>query len=247
METKILGHDNDAIGVEVYDVRSIRHIVNVEWDGNIEKHTRDEGTYPKKRANRTLEEQKIMTQVESRARFAAQMEFPEEDILDPEWDPRELDRALQALETMHVEAFAEQFRTCYEMITSPESFGEVTAQTAQIIFQPFYVDANNDVTAVPRPVLQYKQRGEVLMTEEEPGTFDQPGTKFTVTLPPMTFAEDEYEFPDGFQVFLIKHMGAKVRDVYIDMGEDPPENVAFDRELPGKLLTAADDEFYEDW
>jgi hypothetical protein len=219
--------------------------LTIEWDGTVREHGTDD--YPHKREARTLEQQKIMTQVENRATFAAQQEFPEKDILDPEWNPVELDRALQALETMHVDEFAQQFRTCYEMITSPESFGEVTARTAQIIFQPFYVDRNNDVCAVPRPVLQYKQNGEVLMTDEEPGTFDQPGTKFTVTLPPMTFADDEYEFPDGFQVFLIKHMGAKIRDVYIDMGEEPPEPVDIDREFPGKLLTAADDEFYEDF
>ena len=169
------------------------------------------------------------------------------EVLISAKDPKEIDWALQALETMPVDSFAEQFRTCYEMITSPESFGEVTARTAQIIFQPFYVGADNDVTAVPRPVLQYKRNGEVLMTEEEPGTFDQPGTKFTITLPPMTFADGEYEFPDGFQIFCIEHMGAKIRDVYIDMGEEPPEQVDIDREFPGKLLTAADDEFYDDF
>jgi len=215
------------------------------WDGSVDVHETDD--YPNKREERTLEEQKIMTQVESRAMFAAQMEFPDKAILDPEWDPRALNLALEALQTMDVDEFAKQFRTCYEMVTSPESFGEVTAQTAQIIFQPFYVDGNKNVTSVPRPVLQYKKGGEVLMTEEEPGAFDQPGTKFTITLPPMTFADDEYEFPDGFQIFCIKHMGAKIRDVYLDMGEEPPEQVDLDRDFPGKLLTAADDEFYEDF
>ena len=66
-------------------------------------------------------------------------------------------------------------------------------------------------------------------------------------LPPLTFDDGDYEFPDGFQVFLIENLGAQVRDAYRHMGEDAPEEYAYDLEFPGILVTAADDEFYDDW
>lgn len=246
MNAQILGHDKQAIGVEIYDQRDNRHTVNIKWDGDVEEHYIDD--YPPARSKRTLEEQKIMTQVENRAKYAAQREFPEEDILNPELNPEEIERAIMALQRMHVDEFAEEFRTCYEMLTSPESFGEVTEGSARFIFQPFFIGEQNTVVSVPRPIIQYKKNGESRTTEADLNLLENnPGTKFSADLPPLTFDDGDYEFPDGFQVFLIEHLGAQVRDAYRHMGEEPPEQYDYDLDFPGILVTAADDEFYEDF
>jgi hypothetical protein len=246
IQTEVIGHDDVDCGIVLYDENGSKHTVQVTWDGDIAFHGNDD--YPHKREERTLEEQKIMTQVENRAKYAAQQEFPEENILNPEFNPAEIERAIVALQTMHVDDFAEQFQTFYEMLTSPESFGEVTKESARFIFQPFFIDEQNTVVSVPRPIIQYKQNGESKTTEADLNLLENnPGTKFSVDLPPLTFDDGDYEFPDGFQVFLIENLGAQVRDAYRHMGEDAPEEYAYDLEFPGILVTAADNEFYDDW
>lgn len=249
MEAEILGHDEDAIGVEVYDP-NVRHIVNVQWDGEIEKHTVSEGSYPHSPEDRTLEEQRIMTQVEERAKLEAQQEFPDADILEADWTLSGMDRAIQALQAMDVDEFAAEFEECYQFLTDPASIPEVPEGSADILYQPFLVDENDDVAYVPTPALQYVVDGDVRMTDRESKyerLVDDPSlTRFTIMLPPMEFEEGAYEFPDGFQVFLIEHLGAQVRDLYRHVGEEPPEPWS-DIDLPGRPLTAADEEFYDEW
>ncbi|QPV64111.1 hypothetical protein I7X12_05660 [Halosimplex litoreum] len=251
MEVEILGQNDTEVGVEIFDGRQIGHVVHVGWDGEIKKHYADD--YPKYREGRTFEQQRIMTQVEARAKLAAQREFPEAEIVNPEWIPEEVERGIEALQTMHVDDFAEQFETCYEMVTAPERFEDVTEETAQIITQPYIVDEDNDIEFVPTPIIQYRKDGEVQTTHRDSrmSKYDTspgyPAKKFTITLPPMEFREGDYEFPDGFQVFLVEHMMAKIRDIYRHVGEEPPEPYAdIDEELPGKLLTTEDKEYYDD-
>lgn len=247
-ETEILGSDEAAIGVEVFDEQNIRHIVNVEWDGNLEKHTHETDAYPHNPADRTFEQQVVMTQVEERAKVAAQREFPQEDILETEWMPEGVQRGIEALQTLDVERFAEEFKRCYEMVTQPESVPGVTRETAQIVWQPFYIDASDNLTAVPEPVLQYKERGEVKTTDADSAMRGYSGDKLTLSLPPMEFNEGEYEFPDGFQVFCIEHMFAQLRDVLEHIGESPPEDFPdIDDDFPGRPLTCVHREYYSDF
>lgn len=250
MKADILGANDDEIGIQIFDNRDVEHVIHVGWNGDIEKHYMDE--YPQKRDDRTLEEQKIVTKVEKRAKLTAQREFPDADILSPSWIPEELERAIQALQLMPVDEFADEFETCYQMITTPEAFEDVTVDTAQLVFQPFLVDDDTDeISYVPTPVIQYKTAdGEVHTTHREAEyerRVGEPGlTKFVISLPPLEFDEGAYEFPDGFQIFLIEHLGAQIRDVYRHVGEQPPEPYS-EIDLPGQLMTADDDGFYDDF
>ena len=246
MNTEIAGHDDVDCGVEVYDNHGSRHTVQVTWEGEIAFHGNDE--YPHNPADRTFEQQVVMTQVEERAKVAAQREFPEEDILETEWLPEGVQRGVEAFQTMDVEVFADHFETCYEMVTHPERFPGVTRETAQIVWQPFYIDASNTVTAVPEPVLQYKERGEVQTTDADSAMQGYAGDKLTISLPPMEFDEGDYEFPDDFQVFCIEHMYAQLRDVYEHIGETPPDGFPdIDDEFPGRPLTCVHREYYSDF
>lgn len=246
MEVNLLGYDNEDCGFEVFDERENRHVISIEWDGSVGQHaTKD---YPNKREERTLDEQKVMTQVEARAKFAAQQEFPEEEILAPGWDPAEIRRAIEALGTMHVEEFAREFETCYRMVTEPTSFEGVTAENVQMIHQPFFIDDQSTVSFVPRPAIQYEHGDGASVTELDERINHQSGAKIKMTLPPMTFDEGAYEFPDGFQVFLIEHLHAQIRDLYHHMGETPPEEYDdMDAEFPGLAVHAGHDEYYDDF
>jgi hypothetical protein len=189
-----------------------------------------------------------MTQVEARAKLAAQREFPDAEILSIEWLPEGVERGIAALQTMHVDEFADEFETCYQMVTAPERFEDVTEETAQLVHQPFFIDDSNDVQYVPTPIIQYRNDGEVQTTHRESGISQAPGEKLTIMLPPLEFHDGDYEFPDGFQVFLIEHLQAQIRDIYRHVGEEPPEPYAnIDEEMPGIALTAADREFYDDF
>ncbi|AWB26722.1 hypothetical protein [Halococcoides cellulosivorans] len=191
-----------------------------------------------------------MTQVEERARLAAQREFPDADILDPPWIPEELERAIDAIRTMQVDDFADAFEDCYRYVTDPASVEGVSADEAEMIFQPFLIDRSNTVVDVPTPVIQYYPPGSDTgeMTAHDPSfrerRQDPDLTKFAVVLPPLEFKNGAYEFPDGFQVFVIEHLAAKVRDVFRHIGERVPEG--YDEiDVMGHGLTADDPEYYD--
>ncbi|MBX0306046.1 hypothetical protein EGD98_20575 [Halomicroarcula sp. F24A] len=230
----------------VIDDNGNENRLTIEWDGTVREHGTDD--YPHKREDRTFEQQVVMTQVEERAKVAAQREFPQEDILETEWMPEGVQRGVEALQTLDVERFAEDFERCYDMVTHPERFPGVTRKTAQIVWQPFYIDASNTVNAVPEPVIQYKERGEVKTTDPESAMRGYGGDKLTISLPPMVFDEGDYEFPDGFQVFCIEHMYAQLRDIYEHIGETLPEGFPdIDDDFPGRPLTCVHREYYENF
>ncbi|WP_136688848.1 hypothetical protein [Halorhabdus amylolytica] len=190
-----------------------------------------------------------MTQVEERAKLAAQQEFPDADILPAEWIPEELNRAMLALEKLHVDDFAEEFEECYRMLTNPASVPEVPEDSAEIIFAPFLVNEDDEVAYVPTPVIKYRdESGEAHYTHKESRyeeLLDEPHlTKFPVTLPPLEFKDGDYEFPDGFQIFIIEHLLAQLRDVYRHVGEEPPEYCK-ETDIWGKPLTTEDEEYYD--
>ncbi|WP_159077000.1 hypothetical protein [Halococcoides cellulosivorans] len=193
-----------------------------------------------------------MTQTSHRAKLAAQREFPDADILDPEWVPEQLERAIEAIQAMPVDRFAAEFGTYYRYVTATYEDTDVPEGSAEGIYQPFLVTDDNEIEYVPTPVVQYEDlaTGESQMTHRESRfeeLVDEPRfTKFTATLPPLEIDDGAYEFPEGFQIFLIEHFGAKIRDVYRHVGEDPPEPYD-EADGIGKFLTAADDEYYRDF
>ena len=247
METNYLGRKKGKVGIEVIDENESMHTVEVGLDGGeIIFHGTDD--YPHKRDDRTLEQQKIMTQVEKRAKFAAQQEFPDADILDPEWNPGEVRRAIEAIGQMDVEAFAREFDTCYRMVTEPTSFEGVTAENVQMIHQPLYIGDDTTVSFVPRPAIQYKTGDGATVTDLDDRVNHQDGAKIKIALPPLEFDDGAYEFPDGFQVFIIEHLHAQIRDLYRHMGETPPEQYAdMDEDFPGLAVHAGHDEYYDDF
>ncbi len=248
MNVEIAGaNEGSSVGVRVFDENDYEHRITINWDGSVRVHEVNE--YPHEPADRTFEEQKLMTQVKERAKLAAQQEFPDAEILPAGWIPAELDRAMLALETLHVDDFAEKFEDCYRMLTDPASVPEVTEGSAEILHQPFLINDADEVAYVPTPVIQYRdESGEAHYTARESRYEELVGephlTKFQITLPPLEFDEGAYEFPDGFQIFIIEHLLAQLRDVYRHVGEEPPEYCK-ETDIWGKPLTTEDEEYYD--
>lgn len=219
METSILGHDEKGCGVEVYDENGNRHAVSINWEGEVFEHgTQD---YPLKREDRTQEQQRIMSQVEARARYAAQREFEDEDILDPMWDIKHLERGLKALSRYPLEDFHQQFRDFYDALRHPGQFitdgfdlGEVA------VFKSFRFQDAEILDVAPVFVRHYTSQ----TTADDYGTKPHypPDERIVACLPPMDF-EAGYQYEDQFHDLVTGHLLAEIRDCYLHMGEMPPE------------------------
>lgn len=219
METAILGHDERAIGVEVYDEKEIRHIVNVEWGGEIEKHTHEEDAYPYNPEDRTEDQQRIMNQVEERAKYEAHKQFPDADILDPMWDPEHIERGLEALTNYPLNQFREHFRDFYE----------ATAEPGQFIDEPFDLETVTVLKPYQFRDAEIVDIGEVFIEYETNGQIAETGTlveypedeQIACTLPAINYAPD-YDYTGDFHDTVVNHLLAQIRDLYLNMGETPP-------------------------
>ncbi|MDX5989807.1 MULTISPECIES: hypothetical protein [Haloferax] len=198
------------------------HKVEVGLDGEIIFHGND--IYPHKREDRTQDEQRIMSQVEVRARYAAQQEFPDADILAPMWDPDYLDRAVEAVLNYPLEDFRRDFRDFYEAICDVERFiddPEFKPDT-EVIYKFFRMNEDNRIVDVAPVAVRYsgpsgetRQTGDVSpYAEHHDDVFCQFGC--------VEF-EDHVTFEEHFHGVVVGHLMAQIRDLYYHMGEMPPE------------------------
>jgi len=222
MECEILGHREDDVGVEVIDEKGLVHTVEVGWDGEV-VHFFDKEDYPHDPEDRTEDEQRILFQVQERAKYEAQLEFPEEDILDPMWDPRHVESGLEALNNMSDEWFAEHFREFYEGLNDPAQFVDdpkMDIETA-IVYYPFrFRDGEVIDVSTMEIAYQYEDRtggDHYQATDNFPAE-----ERLTLLLPRMDF-KDHITFENDFRDIVNNHIMSQIRDIFRNMGETPPE------------------------
>ncbi|QGN08265.1 hypothetical protein Hrd1104_11415 [Halorhabdus sp. CBA1104] len=219
MEAKVVGHKEENCGVEVYDERENRHVITIEWNGRIQRHSQE--SYPHDPDDRTDEEQRIMCQVEERARYAAQQEFPEADILDPLWDPEHIEEGLEALTNYPLAEFQEQFRDYYEALQRPSEFvddPDMDPETSGIA-KPFRVRDGQVVEVSDIEIVYERTDGTAHSTGK---TWEYPREELIVCSMPRIAFEDHITFEEHFPDFLVNHLMAQIRDIYLNMGEQPP-------------------------
>ncbi|WP_049915449.1 hypothetical protein [Haloferax mucosum] len=220
MEANLLGYDDEDCGFEVFDENNNRHVISVEWDGSIGQHaTKD---YPLKREDRTQEEQRIMSQVEVRARYAAQQEFPDADILLPMWDIEHLEAGLEALVNYPLDEFHREFRDFYEALRDPGQF--ITDSD----FDPEMVKAfkiyrfrDGEILDIS-PVLVRHLTGGNTADDYGPKPDYPEDELISCCLPNMEFV-DYFDYETQMQDLVVGHVVAQIRDLYLHMGEMPPE------------------------
>lgn len=219
MDCNILGHREHDVGVEVIDEQGHVHTVEVRWDGEVEHYVDD---YPHKREERTEEEQRIMSQVEVRAKYAAQQEFPEEDILDPMWDIHHLEAGLEALSRYPLDRFHEEFRDYYDALVNPGAY--ITDADFDLnnveVYKVFRFRESELLDVAPVFLQYYDDAGE----PHPVGTFpDYPEDEQIVCVIPPLEVPDDYEYEAQFHDLVVSHVMAQIRDLYFHMGEMPPE------------------------
>jgi hypothetical protein len=227
MQTEITGSDHEqGIGVNVFDEQNNRHWMAVTWDGTIREHQQE--SYPHEPEDRTQEEQRIMSEVEARAKYAAQQEFPEEDILDPMWDPEHLDRGVEAVMNYPLEDFHAEFRDFYEGLREPTQFISDDRYVSEggLVYKPIRVTDQNRIAEVGDVALRYRiDSGET----EQVGTVVQYPLDELVycCMPPLEF-ESHMSFKEDFHEVVTGHLMAQIRDLYLHMGEEPPDEYKVD-------------------
>ncbi|WP_323677343.1 hypothetical protein [Halorubellus sp. PRR65] len=222
METRIMGHDERGLGVEVYDPNGDRHTFELDWDGNIEKHGQD--VYPKDPAKRTDEEERLMQQVCARARFAAHVHFEDREIIEQlSWIPSELERAMEAVRILPTETFAEHFREYYDAVRDDKGERiDDDVQSVDRVRKLIYLNDDDEFVDSTPPKVQYRDTsGETHVTNLH-AVGPEDADEFVVTLPPLTFEREEFEFPDSFQALVVSNLMCQIRDIYLNMGEEPP-------------------------
>lgn len=221
MQCEILGHTDEDIGVEITDENGIEHIVEVEWDGGI-RHFVDE--YPDKPEDRTKEEQRIMTQAEHRARYAAQKEFPDADILPPSQLPEVVERAIEATQQMDAERFAEEFWELYDAIENTEDHlpEGVSAEQASCIAFAFTITPDNEYGESGDVDILYRGNDGEVRSTAQPDGFLENDAYAMLYFSPGGFPY-EVEYPDEFFQEVQANLVFQVRDLLERMGRDIPE------------------------
>jgi hypothetical protein len=218
MECTILGNTDEDVGVEVMDENGNEHIVEVAWNGEVEHFVDD---YPHKREERTEEEQRIMTQVEERARFAAHKEFPDEDILHPMWDPAHIEAGIEAFGNYPREKFLTEFRDFYEAIRDPSQFIDDPRMDPETVTANLSLHfRNGKILDVSDLVFEYKHTdgSEHVLGE----TRSVPPEEELIVFQPYVEFADDFDYEQQFQGVVLSHLMAQIRDIYLNMGEDPP-------------------------
>ncbi|WP_323677353.1 hypothetical protein [Halorubellus sp. PRR65] len=222
METEIAGWDDEGLGVEVIDNNGDRHQISLDWDGNVTNHAQE--TYPRDSTKRTDEQERLMQQVRVRAEYAAHNHFEDKGIIeDPSWLPAEIERAMNAVRTLPTDTFVEHFRDYYDAVRDHKGERiDDDVQSVDRVRKLIYLNDDDEFVDSTPPKVQYRDTaGETHVTNlHAVGPEDADG--FVVTLPPLTFERDEFEFPDSFQALVVSNLMCQIRDIYLNMGEEPP-------------------------
>jgi len=237
MKTEIIGIRNGIIGVRVIDKRGNLHLVEIDIEDERTNHTHAQEAYPLDSENQTKEQQRIMNQVEARARFEAHTQT-EYDILLSDWDPRQLHRGITALQNMPIEEFDKAFREYYHALINPEQTKKeygITEGSVEfpgepqivLIMKGFCINEQNEVVDVlPDMYIYYtNDQTEQTYTAGTSASCSDETTQLTPMLPPFVSISDDFSYPEDFRASVINNLICQIRDIYRNMGEEPPENV----------------------
>ncbi|ADD04771.1 uncharacterized protein Nmag_1188 [Natrialba magadii ATCC 43099] len=237
MKAEIIGTEDGIIGVKVIDPRGNQHLVEIDVEDEDSEDLHAQESYPLDASKRTQEQERLMNQVAARARFEAHTQT-EYEILRDGWDPRQLRRGIDALENMPAEEFDEAFREYYHALINPEKTKEeygITKDSVEfpgepqvsLIMKGFCIDESNKVVNVLSDFCIYYSNENAEMNYTT-GTFASCSdnlTQITPMIPPFKEppGDDDFVYPEDFRGFMIHNLICQIRDIYLNMGEDPPE------------------------
>ncbi|ELY94712.1 hypothetical protein C482_18120 [Natrialba chahannaoensis JCM 10990] len=240
MKAEIIGFKNGIIGVKVIDHQGNPHLVEIDIEDEDAEDFHAQESYPRNPSDRTSEQNRTMYQVRARARFEAHTQT-EHEILLSDWDPRQLRRGIDALETMPIEEFDEAFREYYHALINPEQTKKeygITRESVEFDAEPeiallvkgFCIDEQNEVVNVlPEMYVYYSNEAiEEMYATGHAASCSSETTQITPMVPPFRNVPSDFTYPDDFRGFLIHNIICQIRDIYRNMGEEPPEQYDID-------------------
>lgn len=227
MKAEITGWEDDQVGVYVYDAQDRQHGVVFNPDGSIAHHQIPE-PIPLETADRTDAEKQLLDEIRHRARFEAHTQT-ECDLIQPSWDPQSIRRIIDVIEQLPADDFEQHFHSTYHQLQDPP---HLPIENIDVLVKKLKF-ANNAFTTSDLLVVGIEDDEYSFVNKEAEPDWDADAV---IALPPMQF---DFEF-DGFRGYLIHHLKCQIRDIYTQMGEQPPEDCQL--EGLGKLEVQDEDE-----
>lgn len=234
METSIIGHDDEDVGVRVHDREGVEHVISVGWDGDIIEHGVSE--YPNDAADRTDYEDAVIRWAQASAAYAVHREM-DADIIPPNLLPEKVAEAITAIQALSDDEFREKFYDYYEALQDPPV--DAPIDDVALLIKGMEIRDGPEVGRVTNVRVYADADGD--------GEFDAHNVigedDFSTQALHMPPQEIEWDFGERFREAIVHHLKCQIRDLYIHVGEDPPEEYAVDGY--GKLDVNGKEFFFE--
>ena len=231
MEAKIIGDDERGMGVRVIDNNSVEHTISVGFDGEIQGHGQD--GYPDKADERTHNESEHVGHARKYAQYYVDQET-DYDTLPWDIDADRFETVRQALADLSKAEIETYFGDLLEQslshyaddpevdigeTTRPEALPDEMAGDEDAVFykQEIYLDDEEKIEAVSGiGITYYVARGErkTVWCGEKPDR--DPDAR--VELFPAPLVD-----PVSLRDYLVYNLRCQIRDCYLMMGLEPPE------------------------
>ncbi|EMA29115.1 hypothetical protein [Halobiforma nitratireducens] len=239
MQAEIIGIEDGIVGVRVVDPRGNTHLVEIDVDeqDTIDLHAQE--AYPLEASDQTEDVQRIMDQVLARARFEAHTQT-EYDILRSGWDPTQLRRGIDALESISDDEFDNLFYEYYMALHDPTGLKDeydIGPDTAEVegdprialVIKSFCIDDQNEiVNDLPLFVFYSSEQADKNYTAGPDPDCPSGTTEIPSMLPPFKDAPADFIYPEDFRGLMINNLICQIRDIYRNMGERPPKQYDID-------------------
>jgi hypothetical protein len=229
MNAELYDENDKMIAVIVHDNEDWEHQITMDKSGSIDKHYQDR--FPLSPEERSDKQNMVMQQAAARAKFKAHYET-NANVL--EWDGRInlISCGIETIESIEDPRFRDLFEGYYrEVVGDPREGSErerIPIESVQFVYLPAIVDEDEPrFERVGDPSYDYVDEND-----ERQMVGSQPDFEPNLLFQHYVVGED-VPFPDGFRDLLTHHLRCQIRDVYLNMGTEPPPE--YDLEGMGKI------------
>lgn len=137
------------------------------------------------------------------------------------WDPDHLEAGLRSLSSYDLDDFHDEFRDFHEAIMDPKGYvGDSAMDEDTAVVNKVIRFRDEQVLDVSDVVVEYhRDTGEEKVAGSYPSwpLFEQ----LMLHLPKMEVV-DEFVYEEEMEDIVVSHVMAQIRDIYLNMGEEPP-------------------------
>jgi len=154
------------------------------------------------------------------------------------WDPDHIEKGIEAFANYPDEQFLDEFRPLYDAMRDPSKFIDDPDMDPETVVANLSLHfRDSQIIDVSDLVLQYKRTDGSQHTTGSVRSVPN-DRELLISLPHAEFA-DHFDYREQFQGLVLSHFMAQIRDIYLNMGEDPPPE--YQVEGVGKLSIVGDD------